>query len=139
MPADLAFDSLMEPDPDAPGGWRITTDERVIQRIPEDEFRFLVHWGASLYMDLDDLRTAFDHTDDLMHERVFDILLDDLRQRGEKIKPPSNPLTDKEFIRRLNDAYGIDRPLYFPPEPDENVAAWIARGLGLWLALGHRV
>jgi len=123
MPEGLAFHSVMEPDPDGPGGWRITTDGQVIQRISEEEFRFLVHWGANLYMDFEELQTALDHTDDLTHERVFDVLLEDLRARGETFDPPSDPLTDKDFITRLNDVYGIDRPLYFPPEPEENVAA----------------
>jgi hypothetical protein len=123
LPAGLAFHSTMEPDPEAEGGWRITTDGTVIQRIPEQEFRFLVHWGANLYKDLDELRTALDHTDDLTHERVFDVLIEDLRARGEDFEPPADPLTDKEFIRLLNGVYGIDRPLYLPPDPEENVAA----------------
>ncbi len=113
----------MEPDPDAQSGWRSVTDWKVIQRIPEEEFRFLVHWGAKLDMDLDELKAALDHRDDLTHERAFDLLLDDLRARGEKFEPPSDPLTDKAFIGRLNGVYGIDRPLYFPPEPEEYVAA----------------
>lgn len=123
MPTGLGFRSLMESDPERPGGWRITNDGQVIQRIPEEEFRFLVHWGASLYMDLAELKTTLDHTDDLTHERVFDVLLDDLRARGVHFEPPSDPLVDREFIRRLNEVYGIDRPLHFPPEPEEGVAA----------------
>jgi hypothetical protein len=123
MPEGLAFHSLMEPDPDSEGGWRITTDGEVIQRIPEQEFRFLVHWGANLYMDFDELETALDHTDDLTHEKVFDILLEDLSKRGVPFEPPSDPLADKSFIKLLNDAYGIERPLYFPPEPEEDLAA----------------
>lgn len=122
-PAGLALHSMMEPDPRAPGGWQIVTHGQVIQQIPEQEFRFLVHWGANLYMDLDELNTSLDHTDDLHHERVFDLLLDDLRARGEKFAPPSDPLTDKAFINVLNSVYGIDRPLYFPPEPEEHLAA----------------
>lgn len=123
MPEGLAFQSLMEPDPDSRNGWRITTDGHIIQQVPEEEFRFLIHWGANLYMDLDELKRTKDHTDDLTHERIFDTLLDDLRARGESFQPPSDPLTDKSFIARLNDVYGIDRPLHFPPEPEESAAA----------------
>ncbi|MAG33064.1 MAG: hypothetical protein CL908_19470 [Deltaproteobacteria bacterium] len=123
MPERLAFDSRMEPDPDVEGGWRITTEGEMIQRIPQEEFRFLLHWGANLYMDLDELKRALDHTDDITHERVFDIFIEDLRARGVDFEMPSNPLTDKSFIGVLNDVYGIDRPLHFPPEPDEHVAA----------------
>jgi hypothetical protein len=123
MPDGLAFNSLMEPDPESEGGWRITTDGKVIQRIPEEEFRFLVHWGANVYMDLDELKTAVDHTDDISHERVFDLLLQDLARRGTRFDAPSDPLTDKSFIALLNDVYGIEKPLYFPPEPEESFAA----------------
>jgi hypothetical protein len=118
-PNGLAFHSLMGPDPDAEGGWRITTDGEVIQQIPEEEFRFLVHWGANLYMDLDELKRVADHSDDLTHEMIFDIFLDDLSKRGVSVDPPSDPLTDKSFITLLNGVYGIERPLYFPPEPGD--------------------
>jgi hypothetical protein len=45
-PEGLWINSLMSVDPENPNGWVITTDGKVIQRIPEEEFRFLVHWGA---------------------------------------------------------------------------------------------
>ncbi len=122
-PKGLAFQSLIEPDPESEGGWRITTDGEVIQRIPERETRLLVHWGANLYMDLDELKRTADHTDDLTHERVFDVFLDDLKRRGVSFDPPSDPLTDKTFITLLNEVYGIERPLYMPPEPDETEIA----------------
>lgn len=119
-PDGLAFHSEMGSDPDAEGGWRITTDGEVIQRIPEEEFRFLVHWGANVYMDLDELKLFADHTDDLTHERVFDVFLDDLAKREVEFDPPSDPLTDTAFITLLNAVYGIDRPLIIPPEPEED-------------------
>lgn len=122
MPKGLAFDSTMEPDPDSAGGWRITTSGEVIQRIPEKEFRFLVHWGANVYMDLDEVKATLDHTDDLSHEQVFDIFLDDLKAKGRQFRPPSDPLTDKDFIAELNEVYGIEQPLQFPPEPREHAA-----------------
>jgi hypothetical protein len=123
MPAGLAFHSRMGVDPERPGGWRITNDDEVVQRIPEEEFRFLVHWGASLYMNLDELKTALDHKDDLDHAKIFDVLLADLGRRGIAFEMPTDPLTDKRFIALLNEVYGIDRPLYFPPDPEERIAA----------------
>lgn len=122
-PAGLSIDSRMGPDPTLEGGWQITTDGAVVQRIPESEFRFLVHWGANLYMDLDELKATHDHTDDLTHERVFDLLMADIGRRGIPYSVPSDPLTDKDFIRLLNRVYGIERPLYMPPDPEERVAA----------------
>jgi hypothetical protein len=123
VPAGLAFHSLMEPDPNSEGGWHITTDGEVIQRIPEEEFRFLVHWGANLYLDFDELKKTHDHTDDLTHERIFEVFVEDLRARSADFEVPSNPLTDTDFINLLNDVYGIERPLHLPPEPKEVAAA----------------
>ena len=117
-PEGLAFHSLMGPDPNAEGGWQITTDDEVIQRIPEEEFRFLVHWGANLYLDFDELKKTHDHTDDLTHERVFEVFVDDLEARDVGFDVPADPLTDTAFIDLLNRVYGIDRPLHIPPEPD---------------------
>jgi hypothetical protein len=121
-PAGLAMNSLMEADPDVPDGWRITTDGAVIQRIPAEEFRFLVHWGANVYMDLDELKRTRDHTDDLTQEMALDILMRDLRQRGERFETPSDPLHDKAFIGLLTRVYDVGLPLHFPPEPEARAA-----------------
>jgi len=118
-PEGLAIDSRLAPDPETEGGFRITTGDRVIQRIPADEMRFLVHWGAQVYLDDEELRVAQDHTDDLTHERAFEILIADLRARGECFELPSDPLTDRAFIRLLNRVYDLGAPSQRPPEPDE--------------------
>ncbi|WP_116364078.1 hypothetical protein [Parahaliea mediterranea] len=122
-PEGLAFDSVMEADPSVEGGWRIRTGDRVIQQIPEAEFRFLVHWGANVYMDLDELKRTVDHTDDITHDQVFDIFIQDLKARGEHFDMPSDPLTDKAFIGLLTRVYHVGTPLYFPPEPEDGIAA----------------
>jgi len=122
-PEGLEFHSRLAPDPESEDGWRITTDDRVIQRIPASEIRFLVHWGANLYRDLDELKQALDHTDDLTHERIFDVMTADLRQRGVAFDIPSDPLADPAFIALVNDVYGIDRPRILPGEPVEQIAA----------------
>jgi hypothetical protein len=122
-PEGLAIDSRFSADPECEDGWRITTGERVIQRIPAAEMRFLVHWGAQVYMDDAELRVAQDHSDDLTHERVFEIFLADLRARGETASMPSDPFADKVFIRLLNRVYDLGTPRIKPPEPAEAPAA----------------
>lgn len=122
-PAGLAIDSLMSADPADPAGWQITTGGETIQRIPEEEFRFLVHWGADIYMDFAELKRALDHSDDLTHEMVFDMLVADLRARGETFEVPSDPLTDQRFIGLLTRVYDPGIPASFPPEPEEPLAA----------------
>lgn len=121
-PAGLTIDSLMGPDPDSPGGWQITTDGQVIQKIPEEEFRFLVHWSCEIFMDDDELERALEHTDDLDHDRVFDTIIADLRARGETFEMPSDPLTDQKFIGLMTRVYDPGKPKYYPPEPEELAA-----------------
>lgn len=122
-PAGLTIDSTMRADPDDPSGWLVTTNGETIQRVGQEEFRFLIHWGADLYMDYGELKRALDHSDDLTHERIFDILIADLRGRGETFEVPSDPLTDRRFIGLLTRVYDPGQPAIFPPEPDEAVAA----------------
>lgn len=122
-PEGLTLESLMEADPDVEGGWRIVDNGKVIQQIPEDEFRFLVHWGAVIYKDYDELKVSKDHSDDLSHEKVIDIFMADLRKRGIKFKEPTDPLSDQEFISLLTSVYDPGLPLHFPPEPEERLAS----------------
>src|SRR5207253_4059944 len=54
-PAGLTIESTMRADPQSADGWMIETGGSVIQRIPAEEFRFLIHWGADIFMDDDEL------------------------------------------------------------------------------------
>lgn len=116
-PEGLAFESVIEAVPDNDAGWQIRTGDRVIQQVPEEEFRFLVHWGANVYMDLAELKVARDHTDDLTHDQVFDIFVQDLESRNIEFELPVDPLTDTSFITLLTQTYHVPMPLEFPPDP----------------------
>jgi hypothetical protein len=122
-PEGLAINSMMSADPQAADGWQITTDDRQIQRVSADEFRFLVHWGADIFMDFEELKTTLDHKDDIGHEQVFDMLIADLRKRGLTFEVPTDPLTDQAFITLLTRTYDPGKPAMFPPEPEEALAA----------------
>jgi hypothetical protein len=74
-------------------------------------------------MDYQELKVTLDHTDDIDHERIFDIFLADLRERGETCRLPADPLTDQTFIRLLTQVYDPGLPAIFPPEPEENLIA----------------
>jgi hypothetical protein len=116
-PQGLAINSKMGPDPDAPGGWRIMTGETVIQNIPEEEFRLLVHWGAQVYPTLADLKLARDHTDDITVDKAFDIFVADLRARDVVFEMPSDPLHDIKFIQLLTQQYDLGLPKNIPEDP----------------------
>jgi hypothetical protein len=87
--------------------WAITTDDDVIRRYRPAEMRLLVHWSAELYADLDEAERAFDHSDDLTTDLVFDRLLADMRGRGVRVAEPTDPLRDSDFIRALIATYTI--------------------------------
>lgn len=122
-PEGLAINSMMQANTADKGAWQITTDGQVVQNIPEDEFRFLIHWGADIYMDYAELKRALDHSDDITHDQVFDIFVKDLRARGLEFEVPTDPLTDKAFIGLLTRTYDPGVPSVFPPEPVEQLAA----------------
>jgi hypothetical protein len=87
--------------------WRITTDGDVIRRYRPDQMRFLVHWSAEVYADMDEVKKNMDHSDDLTHDIVFEQLLADMRAKGVRIAEPSDPLHDGDFIRALIATYTI--------------------------------
>jgi len=40
-----------------------------------------VHWSADVYEDFAELKKTMDHSDDLTHDKVFDIFIQDMRAR----------------------------------------------------------
>jgi len=121
-PKGLALDSRLGADP-AGDGWQITTGDEVIQHIPADEMRFLLHWGADIFMDYHELKVALDHSDDLTHEQVFDIFIADLHARGERFTMPTDPIRDPDFVNVLTRVYDPGKPSIYPPEPVEAALA----------------
>lgn len=115
-PKGLAFQSLIGPDPAVADGWQITTDGAVIQRIPAEEMRFLVHWSAEVYEDLAELKMVMDQSDDLTHQQVFDIFAADLKARGVSFKIPADPLQDRDWVKLLAQTYDVGTPTIYPAE-----------------------
>jgi hypothetical protein len=122
-PAGLSIDSRMRGDPNDPDCWQIVNGDEVIQSIPAEEFRLLLHWGADIFMDYEELKTTLDHSDDIGHEQVFDMLIADLRARGVTFEVPTDPLHDPRFVSLLTSVYDPGTPAIFPPEPEEALAA----------------
>jgi len=117
-PEGLAIDSVIAADPNS-DGWQIKTNDRVIQHLPAEELRLLFHWGADIYMDLDEMSVALDHRNDLTHERVFDIFFSELRKRGVAFTMPTDPLHDPEFILFLIRMFEPGSPTIMPPIYDQ--------------------
>ena len=102
----LRHRSLLGYDADR-GDWAITTDGEVVRRYRPEEMRLLVHWSAELYADTAEAEAAWEHTDDLTTDVVFDCLLADMRRRGTPVVEPSDPLHDGDFIRALIATYTV--------------------------------
>lgn len=118
-PAGLEISSTFGGSVEDPSAWQVVTGNRVIQQVPAEEMRFLVHWGAQIYLDYEELKVSLDHTDDISIEQAVGILLSDLRERGHAIADPSEPLTDRAFVRLLSQVYDLGTPAHVPPEPEK--------------------
>ena len=116
-PAGLAINSKISADPETSDGWRIMTGEKVLAKIPANEFRLLLHWGATVYSDLAELKLARDHSDDITVNTAFDIFVSDLRSRGEVFEMPTDPVHDTNFINLLTRVYDIGKPKNVPEDP----------------------
>jgi hypothetical protein len=92
------------PEDDA---WDVLTDGERVHRYQPEQIRFLAHWNAELYADMDELKKVMDHTDDLTHQHVVDTLIADLRGRGIAVSEPNDPFHDVDWIQTLIHAYTI--------------------------------
>ncbi|GAB3272620.1 hypothetical protein [Parahaliea aestuarii] len=116
QPKGLDISSTFGADPRDPSGWQIETFGEVNQRIPAQEMRFLVHWGARLFRDMDELRTTYDHSDDIHAEMALNMLIDDMHKRGVSFDEPSDPMHDRKFIALLSQVYDIGGPANIPAD-----------------------
>lgn len=122
-PAGLDISSTIGVDPTVEDGWRIETFGEVTQQIPPEEMRLLLHWGARIFMDFDELKTALDHTDDIVHERALDILIADVRKRGVPFEMPTDPMNDRAFIAMMSQVYNLNGPVNIPADAEDSLAA----------------
>lgn len=109
----LALQSELHSAPD--GAWSIRNGDVEINRFESADMRMLVHYTALLFDDLAAVKQFQDHTDDLTSERVFEMLIKDMRAKGAKVAEPSDPSTDTAFIAQLTDFYKM-APGQYPAE-----------------------
>ena len=114
IPAGLGFDTMFAGDPADRDQWLLKNGDEVIARHHTDQLRFLVHWSAEVFSDLDELKKNMESSDDLTVDKAIDIMVDDAHARGIKIDIPSEPLHDPAFIQTLNAAYDLGGPAMYP-------------------------
>ena len=115
-PAGLSFDTRFTGDPSDRGNWRLMNGDTVIAEHRTDDLRFLVHWSGEVFEDFAELKKNMDHTDDLTFDRVFEMLIKDLRSRGIAVETPVDPMRDPSFVKTLVAAYDFGSPASYPPE-----------------------
>lgn len=115
-PQGMDISSTFGADPDDPSGWRIETFGEINQRIPAGEMRFLVHWGARLFSDMNELKRTYDHTDDINADMALNILMDDMKKRGVSFEVPTDPMNDRKFVALVSQVYDIGGPTNIPPD-----------------------
>ena len=121
--AGLDITSKFGVDPDTKEGWRITTGDVVNQRIPAQEMRFLVHWGARVFMNFDEMKVTFDHSDDIHPDLAIGMLIDDMTKRGVRFEVPTDPMSDTDFVRLVSQVYDIGGPVTIPSDAIDEIAA----------------
>lgn len=118
-PEGLDISSTFGADPQDPSGWQIETLGKVNQKVPTQEMRFLVHWGARLFKDMDEVRKTYDHTDDISADKALNMLIADMKKRGVEFEEPTDPMNDRKFIALLSQVYDIGGPTNIPPDAVE--------------------
>jgi hypothetical protein len=116
VPPGLAFDTVFTGDPADREHWLLKNGDDVIARHHTDELRFLVHWSAEVFSDLDELKKNMEGSDDLTVDKAIDMMVDDLSAKGVKLDIPSEPLHDPAFIGALTAAYDLGGPSSYPQE-----------------------
>lgn len=109
---DLRLESLLHSEGDE---WVIRNEGSEIARYGSGDMRTLFHYTATVFDELADVRRYLDHTDDLTHDKIFEIVVHDLNKRGVSFAEPSEPLEDGTFIDLLNRTYETS-PTSYPPE-----------------------
>jgi hypothetical protein len=87
--------------------WQILTDGEAVHTYRPDDLRLLVHWNAEVYSDMAELKKVMDHTDDLTHQQVVDVLIADMRAQGITVAEPNDPFHDVDWIQKLIHTYTI--------------------------------
>jgi hypothetical protein len=93
--------------------WLVVDADRALARVPEREARISVSWKAEVFADEAEAELVDRHSDDLDLDRVWAMLVADLRRRGVEVEVADDPLGDSTFIAALSDVYPRS-PTVFP-------------------------
>jgi len=89
------------------GRWLLHDGDAVVARYRWDEIRFSISWKAYCFTDAEERRAWREHREDLVLERILDLLVEDLRARGRLEGERPDPTSLALML--------IDEYVKFPP------------------------
>ncbi|NLT30353.1 MAG: hypothetical protein GXX86_07840 [Propionibacterium sp.] len=102
--------------------WILRNGDTEIGRFDEANRRALFHWTGLVFMDSAEVKEYLEHTNDLTLDKVFNMLMADLTERGVAYTEPDDPATDQAFIDLLTKTYALS-PDEYPAEAPVNAKA----------------
>lgn len=105
----LTLDSTLALEDDT---YVIREADRELARYPFSAVRLSVSWKAMVFGSDAERRAYEAHTDDLTLADVERTFLEDLGARRLDTTPPTNLLTDRRFIKLLNETYGFSPTVF---------------------------
>jgi hypothetical protein len=105
-PLDFPDDALLECGPAS--SWIITDAGEEIARFEADEIRISILWKALMFRNAEEEEIYDQHLDDLTLDMIYRILTDEARRRGHVIPGYATPLSDPDFLSRMNAAFPWD-------------------------------
>ncbi len=123
---EASLDAELRPAGTSGDEWIVEDAGREVARYPERSIRVSVSWKAEVHRDEEARRRRQEHLDDLDLEKVVDLFLADLSDRGTAVARPHDPLRDREFINALSDVYRLP-DLVYPTEFETRAKARQAR------------
>lgn len=107
----MTLDSTLEPvaagDSKCSEDWVILDEGRVLTQLPFDAIRISISWKAQVFENEAELRCVDERLDEIDVDRVIDMLIDDLDERGVPVQRPDDPLHDHGFVAALSAVYQI--------------------------------
>ncbi|MCU1401338.1 MAG: hypothetical protein JWN62_4447 [Acidimicrobiales bacterium] len=111
LPTALTINAELRRDPDGDGdGWAVIDGGVEQCRYPLGSMRTTVSWKADVFADVDEMRRADDHVDDLSLGRVVDMLRADLAAKGVETDPPEDPFHDDAWVSAIATTYRTQPP-----------------------------
>lgn len=101
--ARMRYDNTLHALPD--GGWEMRNNDEVLCRFAPGRIRISLLWKANVFTNESHLASFEDQRLNLTIEKVVDLYIADLGERGHRVSVPSDPLSDVNWRELLQSVY----------------------------------